>query len=244
VRLYILREGKWRDFQDWPPPGAKPTDFYLHSGGRANSVFGDGTLSCAKPGDELPDVYVYDPVGPAPCSGGHSCCFDDVAPMGPADQEPREASNLVLVYTSVPLSEPMWLVGDVTATIYAATTAVDTDYAVRLCVVDRAGVSTNIQEGIVRARYRESLSKPTLLEPGTIYRYTIPIGPVGVKIDSGERLRIQVTSSDFPQWDRNLNTGNSPSSEGLASAIVATQAVYHDADHPSSVSLPVWNPEN
>jgi putative CocE/NonD family hydrolase len=135
----------------------------------------------------------------------------------------------------------MWLIGDVSATIFGATTVVDTDYAVRLCVVDRTGVSTNIQEGIVRARYRESLSNPTLLEPEEIYRYEIPIGPVGVKLDTGERIRVQVTSNDFPQWDRNLNTGNSPSSEGLASAIVATQAVYHDAEHPSSITLPVWS---
>jgi putative CocE/NonD family hydrolase len=134
----------------------------------------------------------------------------------------------------------MYLIGDVSATIYAATTAVDTDFAVRLCVVDSAGVSTNIQEGIVRARYRDSLSEPSLLEPGTSYRYEIPIGPVGVRLDAGERIRLQVTSNDFPQWDRNLNTGHSPSSEGLASAIVATQALYHDSEHPSSITLPVW----
>lgn len=162
--------------------------------------------------------------------------------MGPANQELREVNNGVLVYTSDPLAEPMYLIGDVSATVYAATTAVDTDYAVRLCVVDVDGVSTNIQEGIVRARYRESLSEPSLLEPGTIYRYEIPIGPVGVRLNVGERVRVQVTSNDFPQWDRNLNTGNSPSSEGLSSAIVATQAVYHDAEHPSSITLPVWTP--
>jgi putative CocE/NonD family hydrolase len=242
VRLYILREGRWRDFDAWPPSGTKPINVYLHSGGRANSAFGDGSLSCTKPASELPDVYAYDPVGPLPGPGGHSCCFPNVAPMGPLDQEPREVNNGVLIYTSEPLAEPMWLIGDMTATIYAATTAVDTDYAVRLCVVDNAGISTNIQEGIVRARYRDSLSKPTLLEPGKIYRYEIPLGPVGVKLESGERLRVQVTSNDFPQWDRNMNTGNSPSSEGLSSAIVATQAVYHDADHPSWVSLPVWMP--
>jgi putative CocE/NonD family hydrolase len=244
VRLYILREGKWRDFDNWPPTGSKSTAFYLHSEGRANSHFGDGTLDTTAPENELPDVYTYDPVGPQPGHGGHSCCFENVAPMGPADQYQREVNNGVLVYTSAPLEEPMWLIGDVSATIYGATTAVDTDYAVRLCVVDRNGISTNIQEGIVRARYRESLTNPTLLEQGKIYRYEIPLGPVGVKLDKGERIRVQVTSNDFPQWDRNLNTGNSPSSEGLASAIVATQAIYHDAEHPSSVTLPVWSAAN
>ncbi len=240
VRLYILREGKWRDFDNWPPTGSTPTTYFLHSNGRANSLFGDGSLDNSAPTDELPDVYTYDPAGPPPGHGGHSCCFENVAPMGPADQYAREVGNSVLVYTSAPLERPTWLIGDVSATIYGATTAVDTDYAVRLCVVDRNGVSTNIQEGIVRARYRESLSNPSLVEPNEIYRYEIPIGPVGVKLDTGERIRVHVTSNDFPQWDRNLNTGNSPSSEGLASAIVATQAIYHDADRPSSVTLPVW----
>ncbi|MEZ4665815.1 MAG: CocE/NonD family hydrolase [Thermomicrobiales bacterium] len=241
VRLYILREGVWRDFDNWPPADTTPTPFYLHSDGRANSLYGDGSLDTSAPAGELPDVYTYDPVGPHPGHGGHSCCFEHVAPMGPADQFTREVNNGVLVYTTAPLERPMWLIGDVSATIFASTTAVDTDYAVRLCVVDADGVSTNLQEGIVRARYRDSLESPTLLDPGTIYRYEIPIGPIGVKLDAGERIRVQVTSNDFPQWDRNLNTGNSPGGEGLASAIVATQAIYHDAEHPSSITLPVWN---
>ncbi len=240
VRLYILREGTWRDFDNWPPSDSTPTTYFLHSEGRANSVYGDGSLDTASPAEELADVYTYDPVAPLPGPGGHSCCFENVAPMGPVDQFQREVNNGVLIYTSAPLTEPLWLIGDVSATIYGATTAVDTDYTVRLCVVDSTGVSTNIQEGIVRARYRESLSNPTLLEPGEIYRYEIPVGPVGVKLDAGERIRVQVTSNDFPQWDRNLNTGNSPGSEGLSSAVVGTQVIYHDADRPSSITLPVW----
>lgn len=242
VRLYILREGVWRDFPDWPPPDSRPTEYFLHSGGRANSMFGDGALTPERPADELPDLYTYDPVGPLPAPGGHSCCFENVAPMGPADQFEREVNNGVLIYTTEPFDAPTWVIGDVSATLYAATSAVDTDFAVRLCVVDRSGVSTNLQEGIIRARFRESLSQPVLVEPGTINRYEIELGPVGVKIDAGERLRIQVTSSDFPQWDRNLNTGNSPGSEGLASAVVATQAVFHDAERPSSITLPLWSP--
>jgi putative CocE/NonD family hydrolase len=242
VRLYILREGKWRDFDNWPPTGSTSTEYFLHSQGRANSYLGDGALDLNQPGSELPDVYTYDPVAPPPGHGGHSCCFENVAPMGPANQELREINNGVLIYTSDLLDEPTYLIGDVSATIYAATNAVDTDFTVRLCVVDAAGVSTNVQEGIVRARYRESLSHPTLLDAGTIYRYEIPLGPVGVLLNPGERIRVQVSSSDFPQWDRNLNTGNSPSSEGLSSAFVATQAIYHDNEHPSSITLPVWTP--
>lgn len=241
VRLFILREGKWRNFDNWPPAGVSDTMYYLHSDGRANSRYGDGRLSVDAPADEAPDLYTYDPVGPLPGPGGHSCCFENVAPMGPVDQFQREVNNGVLIYTSPPLDQPMWLIGDVSATIYAATSAVDTDFAVRLCVVDSSGVSTNLQEGIVRARYRESLSNSALLEPGEIYRYEIAVGPVGVKIEKGERIRVQVASNDFPQWDRNLNTGNSPGSEGLADAIVATQMIFHDSEHPSCISLPIWS---
>ncbi|MCA9860394.1 MAG: CocE/NonD family hydrolase, partial [Thermomicrobiales bacterium] len=236
----ILREGKWRNFDDWPPIDSTPTEFYLHSGGRANSLFGDGTLDQSHPENEIPDVYTYDPAAPHPGVGGHSCCFENVAPMGPADQFSREVNNGVLVYTSAPLSSPTWLIGDVSATLYAATTAVDTDFAVRLCVVDASGASTNLQEGIVRARYRDSLSNPSLVEPNEIYRYEITLGPIGAKLAPGERIRIQITSNDFPQWDRNLNTGGSPGSEGLASAVVSTQAIYHDSEHPSSITLPIW----
>lgn len=242
VRLYVLREGKWRDFDNWPPSGTIPTAYFLHSLGRANSIFGDGSLDLTPPADELPDVYTYDPAIPLPAPGGHSCCFENVAPMGPIDQGIREVNNGILIYTSAPLANPLYLIGDVEATVYASTTAVDTDFAVRLCVVDTNGISTNLQEGIVRARYRESLTEPSLLEPDKIYRYQIPLGPVGVRLEAGERLRVQIASNDFPQWDRNLNTGNSPSSEGLSSVIAATQLVFHDAIHPSSITLPVWTP--
>lgn len=242
VRLYVLREGMWRDFDHWPPASTTPVEYFLHSRGRANSVFGDGSLDRSEPGNEPADVYTYDPAIPQLGPGGHSCCFENVAPMGPADQGSREVNNGVLIFTSPELEQPLYLIGDVSATIYASSTAVDTDFAVRLCVVDVNGVSTNLQEGIVRARYRESLSEPSLLEPGKIYRYEIPLGPVGVRLETGERIRVQVTSSDFPQWDRNLNTGNSPSSEGLSSVVAATQVIYHDADHPSSITLPVWAP--
>ena len=139
--------------------------------------------------------------------GGHSCCLNFVAPMGPADQRAAEEFNSVLVYTSEPLAEPVELIGDVTVTLYAATSARDTDWTARLCEVHPDGRSINLQEGIVRGRYRESLSEPSLLEPDRIYRYDIPLGPVGVRIAAGNRLRVTVSSSDFPQWDRNLNTG-------------------------------------
>ena len=127
--------------------------------------------------------------------------------MGPADQRAAEEFNSVLVYTSESLAEPMELIGDVTVTLYAATSARDSDWTARLCEVYPDGRSINLQEGIVRARYRDSLSEPSLLEPDRVYCYEIPLGPVGVRVAAGNRLRVTIASSDFPQWDRNLNTG-------------------------------------
>ena len=123
--------------------------------------------------------------------------------------------------------------------LHAATSAVDTDWTARLCRVDPSGVSINLQEGIVRARYRASLTSPALLEPNRVYEYEVRLGPVGARIPAGHRLRVAVSSSDFPQWDRNLNTGGRLGTEGPSQGLVATQVVFHDASHPSRVLLPV-----
>ena len=241
VTLFVMREDRWRHFSSWPPANSRPTSFYLHSSGRANSAFGDGTLSIVPPAQEDADIFTYDPVAPPPSPGGHSCCFDFVAPMGPADQAAREQSNGVLVYTTAPLTDDLILIGDVTLELHAASSAVDTDWTARLCVVDLDGVSTNIQEGIVRARHRDSLTEPSLIEPDRVYAYGMSLGPVGVKIGVGERVRLSVSSSDFPQWDRNLNTGGALGVEPATAAVVATQTVLHNAEHPSRLVLPVLN---
>ncbi|HET7092510.1 MAG TPA: CocE/NonD family hydrolase [Thermomicrobiales bacterium] len=239
VTVYVMGEGKWRDFGDWPPPEAVPTPYFLHSGGRANSAFGDGALSSEPPAAEPVDIFTYDPTGATPSQGGQSCCYPFISPMGPADQGPAEQWNGVLVYTSAPLTEDLRLVGDVTATLFAASSARDTDWTARLCQVAPDGRSTNLKSGIVRARCRDSLSDPTPIEPNQIYEYEISLGPIGVRIPAGWRLRLDLSSSDFPQWDRNLNTGGPLFQEGIADSVVATQTVLHDAAHPSRVTLPV-----
>jgi putative CocE/NonD family hydrolase len=159
--------------------------------------------------------------------------------MGPVDQRVTESLNSILVYTSEPLAEPLELIGDVSVTLFAATSAVDTDWTARLCEVFPDGRSINLQEGIVRARYRDSLTEPSLLEPDRVYRYEIPLGPVGAQIAAGNRLRLTISSSDFPQWDRNLNTGGELFAEGPTAGVAATQTVLHGADHASFVTLPV-----
>jgi uncharacterized protein len=236
VSLFVMGAETWRDFPDWPPPGSEPVRWFFHSKGRANSRFGDGTLSLDAPGGEPSDLFTADPMAPTTSIGGHSCCFNFVAPMGPADQREAEEYNSVLVYTSEPLVEPTELIGDVTVTLYAATSARDTDWTARLCEVHPDGRSINLQEGIVRARYRESQSEPSLLEPDRIYRYDISLGPVGVRIAPGNRLRVTVSSSDFPQWDRNLNTGDHLFRQRPSAAVVATQTVLHNTEHASHLT--------
>jgi putative CocE/NonD family hydrolase len=166
--------------------------------------------------------------------------MEALTPMGPADQRPVEATKLVLVYSSAPLERDLELVGDVRATIYAASTALDTDFTSKLCVVDESGRSTNVVEGIVRARYRESAPEPTLIKPGEVYEYRIELGPVGIRVPAGHRLRVQVASSDFPQFDRNLNTGGPVGAEGPSAIRAATQVVLHNQAYPSRITLPVF----
>ena len=146
---------------------------------------------------------------------------------------------MVLVYTSEPFAEDTEILGDVSVTLYAASTALDTDFTARLCVVDSAGRSKNLQEGIARVRYRNSLSQPELMTPGEIYEITIDLGPVGAKISAQSRLRLDLSSSDFPQWDRNLNTGGTPLHEGPMEAVPATQTVFHNSSYPTRVGIPI-----
>ncbi|MDE0439040.1 MAG: CocE/NonD family hydrolase [bacterium] len=240
VTAFTLDGGR-RDFDAWPPPQVVPEDWFIHSQGRANSKFGDGTLDRTPPGDEPPDLYIHEPGVPIPSMGGHSCCFDTITPMGPANQHAAEVSRMILVYTSEPLAEDIELIGDVEVTLYAATTATDTDFTARLCVVDESGKSVNLQEGILRARYRESLASPKLLTPGKVYEFKIDLGPVGARVGAGSRLRLDIASSDFPQWDRNLNTGAKPLTEGPLGTVPATQTVLHNRAHPTRVSLPMMS---
>lgn len=238
VTMHTL-DGEWLDFDEWPPGDVETETWYIHSDGRANSKYGDGRLDRKPPGREPVDVFVYDPGVPIPSLGGHSCCFDSITPMGPADQHGAEVSRMMLVYTSGPLAESVDVIGDVSVTLFAATSARDTDFTARLCVVDRDGRSVNLQEGILRARYRSSLSEPELLEPGVVYELIIELGPVGARIPAGSSIRLDISSSDFPQWDRNLNTGGTPLHESAMVAQPATQTVLHNSEHPTSLRLPL-----
>jgi len=237
VTVFLMGENRWVNYDSWPPEEVQYRDYYLRSGGSANSINGDGRLLGEPPGREPPDRYIYDPLFPTPSVGGHS--FPDPTLMGPADQVGVETLNEVLVYTSPPLERELAVVGPVRVTLYASTSAPDTDFTAKLCDVSPAGRSLNLVEGIVRARYRGGLVGPRPVTPGEVQEFAIELGPTAHVFKAGHRLRVQVSSSDFPQWDRNLNTGGPLGAEGAAQARVATQVVLHDAGNPSRVTLPV-----
>jgi putative CocE/NonD family hydrolase len=238
VHFFVMGDNVWRDDNDWPPSRVRNVNYYFHSQRGANSLNGDGTLDLHVPGDETPDIYVYNPRSPVPSLGGHSCCFSSVVPMGPADQRDVELQNQVLIYTTGPLQESILVTGPVTVSLWATTSARDTDFTVKLVDVYPDGRAINLTEGIVRACYRDSLENPKLLLPGEVYRFTIQAGNTCNMFKEGHCIRVEISSSNFPHWDRNTNTGNVPSKDHFSDLIVATQVVFHDSQRPSHISIP------
>jgi putative CocE/NonD family hydrolase len=237
VRIFVTGANEWRDYDAWPLAGTSSENWYLHSSGRANSLSGDGSLSHQAPGEEGADFYIYGPEGPVESLGGHSCCLPDRAPMGPEDQRQVEYRNDVLVYSSAPLETPLFIAGNVNAVLHAASSAVDTDFTVKLCDVAPDGTAINITEGIIRARYRESLEREVMLEPNAIYEFTIAAGVACHRFAAGHRVRVEVSSSNFPHFDRNPNNGK-PFGED-DELVTASQTVFHDSARPSHIELPV-----
>ena len=234
---------RWRQADDWPIPGTRYVPYYLHSQGGANSLFGDGVLDVAPPAVEPPDSYVYDPKNPVPTVGGSTCCSEDVTPvsMGPRDQQPVEWRPDVLVYTSAPLQADLEVTGPVGMTLHAASDAPDTDFTAKLVDVHPDGTAINVAQGIVRARYRDSWEAPSLLEPGSIQAYRIDLWSTSNCFREGHRVRLEIASSNFPQFDRNPNTGSPFGQDAVLRK--ARQTVYHDSEHPSHILLPVVPPD-
>jgi uncharacterized protein len=239
VRRFVMGANRWEDEVDWPPPAARGIDLHLSSGGGANSLNGEGRLQ-AEPDDEAaPDVFAYDPTSAVPSLGGRSCCSPAMTPMGPANQLPVEILNSVLVYTSPVLQADVELAGPVTVVLHASSTARDTDWTAKLVDVHSEELAVNVADGILRARYRLSASHPEPIEPGRVEEYVIDVGATSIMLRAGHRIRLEVSSSNFPAYDRNLNTGGPIGREDLAAARIATQAVYHDRERPSRIALSV-----
>jgi putative CocE/NonD family hydrolase len=237
VRIFVMGANQWRNEDDWPLPRARQKRYFLHSGGKANSGNGDGTLSPAVPGAELPDHYIYDPANPTPTVGGPLCCDSGHLQPGPHDQRTVEAREDVLVYSTPVLTEDMEVTGPVTAEVFASSSAVDTDFTAKLLDVGPDGFAQNLTEGIIRARYRESRDKPAFLSPGQTYKFTLDLWSTSNLFRKGHRLRLEISSSNFPRFDRNLNTGEDAAS--AQKSVPATNTIFHDAKHPSALILPV-----
>jgi uncharacterized protein len=241
VRLFVMGANQWRDEDDWPLARARETRYFLHSSGKANSLSGDGTLTNATPRSETADHYSYDPANPAPTIGGPLCCDSNHLKPGPRDQRAVEGREDVLVYSTPALAQDLEITGPIRLELFASSSAVDTDFTAKLVDVWPDGFAQNLTEGIVRARYRDSQEQPTLMNPGQTYKFTLDVWATSNVFRKGHRLRLEVSSSNFPRFDRNLNTGeDTPSGR---KGVAATNTVYHDADHPSALILPVLPPQ-
>ncbi len=237
LRIFVMGINEWRDEQEWPLARTRFTPYYLHSGGSANSLLGDGTLSTEPPADEPQDSYTYNPAFPTPSRGGNNCCVPDLVPWGAYDQRPVEHRSDVLVYTSEPLEEDLEVTGPVIVKLFASTDGRDTDFTAKLVDVHPDGYARNLCDGIIRGRYRESTESQRLLEPGTVYEFTIDLFPTSNVFLKGHMIRVDISSSNFPRFDRNPNTGNRFGYD--AEMRVAQQGVFHDPVHASHVILPV-----
>ena len=237
VRIFVMGDNAWRDEQEWPPARAQNTNYYFHSQGRANSLRGNGSLTPHSPAGEPPDVFLYNPADPVPTRGGPLCCNPYFAANGAFDQQDIESRPDVLVYSTPPLEQELEVTGPVTVTLWAATSQTDTDFTAKLVDVCEDGCARNLTDGIIRARYRDSSSQPTLLEPGRPYRYTIDLWATSNVFQRGHQIRVEISSSNFPRFDRNTNTGNIIAED--ADFQPALQTVFHDAQHPSHITLPV-----
>ena len=235
VEVFIMGENRWRYYDEWPVPGSREESWHLHP---------DGLLSQQPPLQGDPDEYDYDPEDPVPTVGGPILLAPAHGP-GPGDQREIEARPDVLLYTSEVLQEGYTVLGAVHATLYAASSAPDTDFVVRLVDVYPDGRAICASDGIIRASARESYPSPgvispqppTPIEPGEVYEYAIDLWATGITFLAGHRIRVDVTSSSFPRWERNLNTGESNVSS--ARTKVAHQQIFHDPEHPGSVTLTV-----
>lgn len=242
IKIFVMGENIWRDEYEYPLARTRFVKYLLHSKGQANSVFGDGVLNTLPPDDEPPDQFTYDPRYPVPTAGGHTCCPRVTNILtGPRNNINVETRPDVLVYTSPMLTEDIEVTGPIVARLFASSSARDTDFTAKLLDVSLAEtgqpIALNVADGILRARYRNSFEKPELMTPGTIYEFEIDLLHTSNLFKRGHWIRLEISSSNFPQYDRNLNTGNALYIDAEMQS--AHQTLYHDAAHPSHILLPI-----
>ncbi len=237
VKLFAMGVNEYRLENDWPPPEAQYVKYFLHSGGRANSLRGDGSLSTSAPKSEPSDSYVYDPSDPVPTLGGPLCCAQQLIEPGPRDQRSIENRDDVLVYVIGPLAQDLDVTGPVKATLFVKSTAVDTDFTGKLVDVGPDGFAMDVAEGILRMRLRDSREHASLMSPGQTYQITLDLWATSNVFLRGHTLRLEISSSNFPRFDRNSNTGQEIKTGRRF--VSATNTILHDEQHPSALVLPV-----
>jgi putative CocE/NonD family hydrolase len=238
VRYFTMGLNKWQEADQWPPKGAEPMKFYLTSGGKANSLNGDGRLISAPPASDAPDSFTYDPMNPVPSYGGNVCCTGNAVQGGAFDQTKMEQRDDILVYTSEPFKEGTELSGPIDVTLYVSSDAKDTDFTVKLIVVDENGKAYNLDETIQRMRYRDGYDKPLVwMEKDKVYKLAFQPMNTSNYFAPGQRLRIEVSSSNFPRFDRNLNTGGHNYDE--TKGVIAHNSVHHSKQYPAEVTISV-----
>jgi hypothetical protein len=240
IQYYLMGKNEWRTAESWPLAATQFTRYYLHSGGDANSRMGDGRLTTSAPGDEPADTFTYDPATPVPTVGGQACCTQTPKSRGAWDQRTVEMRNDVLVYTSPPLEEGVEVTGPLKAVLYVSSSAKDTDFTVKLVDVAPDGTAYNVQEGIQRARYRTGYENVTWMEEDEVYRVTVNLHATSNYFAPGHRIRVEVSSSNFPRFTRNLNTGGDNHTD--TAWTTARNTIHHSAEHPSHVVLPIIDP--
>lgn len=238
VRYYTMGLNKWQSSDTWPPRGAEQVSFFLSSAGKANTAGGDGVLATAAPAADNPDRFEYDPMNPVPSRGGNVCCTGNAITAGSFDQRENEARPDVLVYSTEPLKEGIEVSGPIEVTLYVSSDAKDTDFTVKLLDVYPDGRAYNLDETIQRMRYREGYDKPSVwMQAGKVYKVTLSPLTTSNYFAAGHRIRIEVSSSNFPRFDRNLNTGGRNFDE--SKGVVARNAVHHSKQYPSEIKITV-----
>ena len=238
VRYYTMGSNQWQTAETWPPQSAEMTTFYLDSEGQANSLFGNGVLTTQMPdAADQPDAFTYDPMNPVPSVGGNVCCTGGAIDGGAFDQQELEARQDILVYTTPPLEEGVEISGFIETTLYVSSDAKDTDFTVKLIDVYPDGRAYNLDETIQRVRYREGYDKEVFMEDGEVYKVGLTPMSTSNYFEKGHRIRIEVSSSNFPRFTRNLNTGGNNWDE--TEGVKARNQVHHSAQYPSQVRLPI-----
>ncbi len=233
IKYWVTGKNLWRYTEDWPPRNIKSQKLYIHSGGKANSIKGDGTLNFEEPSDEIEDIYTFDPMDPVITKGGRNLLIL----KGAQNQKDAAKRKDVLVYTTKPLEKGVEITGPVKMVIYASSSAKDTDFMIKLVDVYPRGKALNILDAGIRARYRDGDSNPSLIEPEKIYKYEIELGNTSICFRKEHRIRIEITSSNFPRFDINSNLGGESNPEEY---LVAEQKIYHSKDYPSHLIIPIF----